>query len=605
MQQLRPHARVESRRAFLDHAQPQVHVAEQPAFVGGPEDGAAPELQCAADVVHERSGEQQVEPQPLVQLCRLAGEGRDADGVLEQASRVRVVSVERRRQCTHRRPHLRVEHPLDGRVQAWMRDLGDEELEKALQLVGVAAHRRGHRSRVDVCSRLERAYVELELVAKLLDPAEHAHRVAFAEARVEQLDVVPHPRRDPPARIDELECEVRRAVLRPQALLLRDGVDALDGAVLLELRDRRHEVESRATEGWYGQAMATIRPFRALRYDEAVAGPLADLVAPPYDVISPEERKEYRHRSPHNVVRLTLPDSEEQAAGDLANWRETGVLVEEQEPSYWWLSQQYVGPDGVERTREGFVAALRVEPYENRVILPHERTHAGPKEGRLRLLEATRTQLEPIFLLWDGSIALDGLGEPDLAAVEGGVTARLWRLDAEFGNALTAELAEAQLLIADGHHRYETTVAFHERDGSEESAWMMVVIVPTDQEGLTIFPTHRVAQSVNGVSGTPIDPPGDELPGLVLYRGGQYQLLEGDGLDPEVVDALAPQGVTYTPLASEAIAAVDAGEAQAAFLLRPTRIEDVWEIASRGDVMPQKSTFFYPKLTSGLLFYPL
>jgi hypothetical protein len=110
---------------------------------------------------------------------------------------------------------------------------------------------------------------------------------------------------------------------------------------------------------------------------------------------------------------------------------------------------------------------------------------------------------------------------------------------------------------------------------------------------------------VNGVSGTPIDPPGDELPGLVLYRGGEYQLLEGDGLDPEVVDALAPQGVTYTPLASEAIAAVDAGEAQAAFLLRPTRIEDVWEIASRGDVMPQKSTFFYPKLTSGLLFYPL
>jgi uncharacterized protein (DUF1015 family) len=349
--------------------------------------------------------------------------------------------------------------------------------------------------------------------------------------------------------------------------------------------------------------MATIRPFRALRYDEGVAGPLADLVAPPYDVISDEERKEYRHRSPHNVVRLTLPDSEEQAAQDLAGWRETGVLVEEEEPSYWWLSQEYVGPDGVERTREGFVASLRVEPYENRVILPHERTHAGPKEGRLRLLEATRTQLEPIFLLWDGSIALDGLGEPDLSATEGGVTARLWRLDAEFGDALTAELADAQLLIADGHHRYETTLAFHERDGSAESAWMMVVIVPTDQEGLTIFPTHRVAQSVNGVSGTPIDPPGDELPGLVLYRNGGYELLEGDGLDPEVVDALAPQGVTYTPQASEAIAAVDTGEAQAAFLLRPTRIEDVWEIAGRGDVMPQKSTFFYPKLTSGLLFY--
>ena len=351
--------------------------------------------------------------------------------------------------------------------------------------------------------------------------------------------------------------------------------------------------------------MATIRPFRALRYDEAVAGPLASLVAPPYDVVSGEQREEYKERSPHNVVRLTLPDSETQAATDLAAWREEGALVEEQDPSYWWLSQEYVGPDGVERTREGFVAALRVEPYENRVVLPHERTHAGPKEGRLRLLEATRTQLEPIFLLWDGSIALDGLGDPDVTAEEGGVTARLWRLDAEFGDALTAELADAQLLIADGHHRYETTLAFHEREGSEESAWMMVVIVPTDQEGLTIFPTHRIAQSVNGVSGTPIDPPGDELPGLVLYRNGAYELIDGEGLDPEVVDALAPEGVTYTSQAAEAIAAVDAGEAEAAFLLRPTRIEDVWEIAERGDVMPQKSTFFYPKLTSGLLFYAL
>ena len=351
--------------------------------------------------------------------------------------------------------------------------------------------------------------------------------------------------------------------------------------------------------------MATIRPFCALRYDESVAGPLASLVAPPYDVISAEQRAGYLARSPHNVVRLTLPDSEEEAAQELAEWRAAGVLVEEQEPSYWWLSQEYTGPDGVARTREGFVAALRVEPYENRVVLPHERTHAGPKEGRLRLLNATRTHLEPIFLLWDGSIAVDGLGTPDLVAEEGGVTARLWRLDADFGDALTAEIADAQLLIADGHHRYETTLAFHEQDGSEASAWLMVVIVPTDQEGLTIFPTHRVAQSVNGVSGTPIEAPGDELPGLVLYRNGVYELLEGDGPDPEIVDGLAPHGVTYTPHASEAVAAVDRGEAEAAFLLRPTRIEDVWEIAGRGEVMPQKSTFFYPKLTSGLLFFPL
>jgi hypothetical protein len=122
---------------------------------------------------------------------------------------------------------------------------------------------------------------------------------------------------------------------------------------------------------------------------------------------------------------------------------------------------------------------------------------------------------------------------------------------------------------------------------------------------LTIFPTHRVAQSAGGVSGTRIDPPDDDLPGPVLYRAGRYELLDGDGLDPEVVDRAAPKGVVYTPSREEAVATVDRGEAEAAFLLRPTRIEDVWAVARRGDVMPQKSTFFYPKLTSGLLFLPL
>ncbi|MHB8468741.1 MAG: DUF1015 family protein [Gaiellaceae bacterium] len=349
--------------------------------------------------------------------------------------------------------------------------------------------------------------------------------------------------------------------------------------------------------------MARIRPFRALRYD---VPDLAAVVAPPYDVISPEQRAGYLARDAHNVVHLTLPDTEEQAARALAAWREEGVLVEDGEPAYWWLAQDYVGPDGVARTRSGFVASLHVEPYESRVVLPHERTHAGPKEGRLRLLRATRTHLEPIFLLWDGTIEVDGLGEPDLDVEESGVRARLWRLDAAFGDALSEELRDAQLLIADGHHRYETALAFHAEDGSEESAWLMVVIVPTDQEGLTIFPTHRLAQAVDdGVRGTPIDAPGDELPGLILYRGGHYELLAGDGPDAEIVDRLAPAGVTYTSSAREAVAAVDRGDAQAAFLLRPARLEDVWAIAGRGDVMPQKSTFFYPKLTSGLLLHPL
>ena len=313
--------------------------------------------------------------------------------------------------------------------------------------------------------------------------------------------------------------------------------------------------------------MAQVRPFRALRYSPA-AGPLEGLVAPPYDVISAEEREQYRALDPHNVVHLTLPESEEQAARELRDWQADGVLEREAEPVVWALSQTYTGPDGVERTRNGLVVTLRLELYENRVVLPHERTHAGPKEGRLRLLRATRTQLESIFLLHDGDPVELPEGKPDLAAAGD----RLWRLADDPGE----RFADAQLLIADGHHRYETALAFHAEDGTEASAWMMVVLVSTREEGLTIFATHRLAQSVDGVRGTPIDEPGDELPGVVLYRHGGYELLEGDGLDVEVVDALAPQGVTYTPQRGEAVEAVDRGEAEAAFLLRPTRIEDVF-----------------------------
>jgi uncharacterized protein (DUF1015 family) len=338
--------------------------------------------------------------------------------------------------------------------------------------------------------------------------------------------------------------------------------------------------------------MAVVKPFRAERYDESKAGPLEQLVAPPYDVISPGQREELLARSPYNVVHLTLPDDEEQAGRDVTAWREQGVLSRDPEPGYWFLSQDYVGPDGIPRTRSGLVASLRAEPYERGVVLPHERTHSGPKEGRLRLLRATRTQLEPIFLLYEGDPLPPPRREPDLAS--GGD--KLWRVE----DAPSFENTE--LLIADGHHRYETAVAYGQEGGSPD---LMVVLVPTEQEGLTIFPTHRMAERVNGARGTPIEEPGDDLPGVVLYRGGRYELLNGDGLDVEIVEQLAPEGVTYTPQRAEAVATVDRGDAEAAFLLRPTRLEDVWAVARRGETMPQKSTYFYPKLTSGLLFHPL
>jgi uncharacterized protein (DUF1015 family) len=338
--------------------------------------------------------------------------------------------------------------------------------------------------------------------------------------------------------------------------------------------------------------MAVVKPFRAERYDLSEAGPLEQLVAPPYDVITPEQRVELRRRSPYNVVHLTLPDDPEDAVRDLADWRTRGIVTRDEDPAYWLLSQEYVGPDGVSRTRSGIVASLRAEPYDRGVVLPHERTHAGPKEGRLKLLRATRTQLEPIFLLYEGASLPMPEREPDLES--GGD--RLWRV------ADAPSFEDVELLIADGHHRYETALAYAEEGGSPD---LMVVLVPTEQEGLTIFPTHRLAAHVNGGHGRPIDEPGDDLPGVVVYRDGRYELLEGEGLDVEVVERIAPDGVTYTPERREAVATVDRGEAEAAFLLRPTRIEDVWEVARRGETMPQKSTYFYPKLTSGLLFHPL
>ena len=347
--------------------------------------------------------------------------------------------------------------------------------------------------------------------------------------------------------------------------------------------------------------MAVAKPFRALRYDERRAGPLDALIAPPYDVISAEERERYAARSPYNVVRLTLPADASEAAQTLAGWEQEGVLARDEQPSLWWLAQDYTGPDGVARRRDGLVAALRVEPYETGVIRPHERTHAGPKEGRLRLLRALRTHVEPIFLLYQGSLAGPPEGDPVVDAELDRVRSRLWRVEGE----PPPELADASLLIADGHHRYETALAFHVEDGTEESGWMPVVIVPTEQAGLTIFPTHRIALHTAALPELQAEP-SNGLPFAEVYtRAGSGFLVGHEGeLDAELVARYAPE-VRYTPSADEARAAVDSGEAAAAFLLRPPTVEQVAAVAAAGRTMPQKSTYFYPKLASGLFFMPV
>jgi uncharacterized protein (DUF1015 family) len=355
--------------------------------------------------------------------------------------------------------------------------------------------------------------------------------------------------------------------------------------------------------------VADVAPFRAIRY----AHPASEVTAPPYDVLTPEQRDAYRARDPHNVVHLTLNESEDEAGRLFRTWLDEGVLVLDDVPSVWAVAQDYVGPDGVARRREGLVASLRVEPYETRVVLPHERTHAGPKESRLRLLRAAGAQLEPIFLLYNGEPPLAPPGrEPDLSA--GGTG--LWRLP---GDGVADAFAGKQLLIADGHHRYETALAYAADERTPESARMLVVLVSTSDPGLEIFPTHRLF-----AGRADVDPRGEPFPSVeaamaalerepydravaVAYRDGRAALVRGGSgeLDVELVDRFGHDGISYLPDQSQAVAAVDAGRADIAFLLRPTRIEDVFERARRGEVMPQKTTYFFPKLTSGLLFQPV
>ena len=337
--------------------------------------------------------------------------------------------------------------------------------------------------------------------------------------------------------------------------------------------------------------VAEVKPFRAVRYGER-AGPLESLVAPPYDVISPPERAQLAAQNEHNVVHLTLPAEEPEAGRLWSEWREDGALVEEDDPGFWWLSQDYVGPDGVARTREGLVAALHAEPYENRVVLPHERTHRGPKEQRLRLLREVRAQLEPLFFLYEGSPpATRPEREPDLEVAG----ARLWRLPAD---GIPEAFADRQLLIADGHHRYETALAYHEEAGTPESAYVLAVLVSLEDPGLMIFPTHRVfehepaeqlpAEEVSDPETALEQAPRDRA-AAVLYREGRSELaVDGEGeLDVGLVDRLGHEGISYTADWHEAVRAWEALDRMANSSINDVERRadpDNWPIAGPGTI---------------------
>ena len=285
-------------------------------------------------------------------------------------------------------------------------------------------------------------------------------------------------------------------------------------------------------------------------------------MAPPYDVLDAAARDRYLAASPHNVVHLTLADDETEAAALWSAWLADGILVREDDAACWWLAQEYVGPDGVARTREGLVCALRAEPYEAGVVLPHERTHAGPKEGRLRLLRALRAQVEPIFLLYDGRLERPD-GESVLEVELEGVRSRLWRLQGDPPDVL----ADARLLIADGHHRYETTLAYHAEEGTEESAWLLVVDRPHGAGGphdLPHAPDRRAPRAGRRTSGPSTASCRRDRSAAVIYRASGTTVVTGEPGEPDtaLVDRLGLEGVTYTPYEEEAKAAVDSGAAR-------------------------------------------
>jgi uncharacterized protein (DUF1015 family) len=422
--------------------------------------------------------------------------------------------------------------------------------------------------------------------------------------------------------------------------------------------------------------MADVQPLRALRYDPAVAGPLADVVAPPYDVIDASQRAALIERSPFSIVGIDLPQGEPDryaAAGELlASWLRDGALVRDERPALWAHTQDYTGPDGQRRTRRGFFCRVRIDGYGAGRVRPHERTHPGPKEDRLRLTRATRANVSPIFSLYSDphDAAWSALAPFTAAPPWGEITDadetvhRIWRVEDEHAiAAVQAATRDAELLIADGHHRYETMQAYAEEVDAagtapnDEHRYILMCLVALEDPGLTVFPTHRVVNrlddgkraslaralerdfeieevALDRLAPAPGDGPlqlgyiareGDRPLRLTLkeqaiadaalsghsdaYRhldtGILETLLLKDALGLSDEDISHFNGLFYARDAAEAIAMVRDGDYEAAFLMRPTPIAQVRDVAAAGENMPPKSTYFFPKLLTGLLLNPL
>jgi len=429
--------------------------------------------------------------------------------------------------------------------------------------------------------------------------------------------------------------------------------------------------------------MAEVAPFRGIRYHDSIA--LDEVVAPPYDVIPAAQAAELRGRSPHNAVHLDLPVAPGEAAQDrayahaaatFARWQADGVLVPDAAPSLYLVDQTYKGPDGRERTRRGFIARLRLAGFEERVVLPHERTHASAKIDRLRLYRAAHADFSQIFLLVpdDDGRVVDALGAAaDAAPVAAAREARdgdgnLHRIVPIAGpstEGIAALLRERPLYIADGHHRYETALAYRDErraTGDPSADTLMVYLCSVSDPGLTVFPTHRLVRDVvvpplaellgrlrplfevkgsaaNGPAecravleslGARADPgrvfglylPREQVCVVVKSRDPEaQQRLVASGFSPDAAglsvtmlhelvfrEALgmdpgqAEKHIDYAKSVPDALAALADGRYGLGAFLNATLVSQVRAIADRGETMPQKSTYFYPKLLTGLVF---
>jgi uncharacterized protein (DUF1015 family) len=410
-----------------------------------------------------------------------------------------------------------------------------------------------------------------------------------------------------------------------------------------------------------------VAPFRGERY--VATDRVGALIAPPYDVIAPEERARYAARDLHNIVHLILPeapanaDKYARAAALLDAWHREGVLRADPADAVYVVAQDYALSSGERRTRLGMFAGVRAEPFGTRRVRPHEQTHAEPKADRLALLRATRTSLESIFLIAPdperalaGALAQATSAVPAVRAELDGVAIRMWVVSGKRATELAALAGRGQLYIADGHHRYETAVAYAQEDPRADR--VLSFIVSAGDPGLTTLPTHRIIfgagrDAAKLVAGWTewfevgrVAPCMDRIERLAeLGRKGERTacivafpdaydvtlvLKQGAPLDkvPELartpavraldvarIEALVVRSIlgagtstptlAYTPDSHAAFDAVRSGRAAAAVLLNPPKVEQVFAVADAGDVMPPKSTYFVPKVPSGLVLRAL